>query len=185
MLWRICLLTLSLLVCACRGRGTFVPTAVKGTASEIVITSPAFAEGEMIPAEYTCQGKNSSPALEWSALPTGTQSLALICDDPDAPGATFVHWVLYALPATTRGLPAGIASQATLDNGAVQGKNGAQQTGYTGPCPPSGTHRYYFRLYALDNKPALQARATKAELLKAIEGHILGEGQLMGKYQKR
>ncbi len=150
----------------------------------IKITSSAFTEGNSIPADYTCQGKSSSPALAWSEFPAQTKSFALICDDPDAPSGTFVHWVLYNIPANVTQLPAGITTEQTLDNGAIQGKNGAGKFGYTGPCPPSGTHRYYFKVYALDSTLNLQPGATKDELLKAMQGHILDQGQLMGRYQK-
>ena len=151
----------------------------------MMITSPAFDQGGSIPAEYTCQGQNSSPALAWSEVPAGTKSLALICDDPDAPVGTFIHWVLYNIPADATGLPAGITSQEALENGAMQGVNGARKSGYTGPCPPSGTHRYYFKLYALDKVLDLKPGATRDQLLQAMEGHILAQGQLMGRYQKR
>lgn len=145
----------------------------------IVITSSAFKEGERIPVEYTCNGKNISPPLAWKDLPANTQSLALIVDDPDAPSGTWVHWVLYQVPAKTEGLPAGAADLG------IQGQNSSRKTGYSGPCPPAGKpHRYFFKLYALDISPELDPGATRAGLEKAMQGHILGQGQLMGTFSR-
>lgn len=148
------------------------------------LTSSAFAEGTMIPRKYTCDAEDTSPDLKWSGAPKGTQSLALICDDPDAPVGTWVHWVLFNIPADVTALPAGIPAEATLENGARQGKNDFRKLGYGGPCPPGGTHRYYFKLYALDTRLDLASGSSKAQLLAAMKGHILAEGQLMGKYQR-
>jgi Raf kinase inhibitor-like YbhB/YbcL family protein len=151
----------------------------------IKVVSSAFQEGGMIPADYTCDGKDISPPLSWSGVPEQAVTLALICDDPDAPLGTWVHWVLYNLPASVRELPAGVPPDERLANGAVQGRNDFRRLGYGGPCPPGGTHRYYFKLYALDKALDLKPGATKKELLKAMEGHILAEGQLMGRYKRR
>lgn len=151
---------------------------------EIKITSTAFEEGGMIPRKYTCQGEDISPPLSWDSVPDGTKSIALISDDPDAPVGTWVHWVLYNLPADTRELSENIPPQETLPNGAKHGMTDFGRIGYGGPCPPSGTHRYYFTIYALDIKIDLDAGATKKQLLKAMEGHILAHGQLMGRYKK-
>ncbi len=151
---------------------------------EIKITSTAFEEGGMIPRKYTCQGEDISPPLSWDSVPDGTKSIALISDDPDAPVGTWVHWVLYNLPADTRELSENIPPQETLPNGAKHGMTDFGRIGYGGPCPPSGTHRYYFTIYALDIKIDLDAGATKKQLLKAMEGHILAQGQLMGRYKK-
>lgn len=148
------------------------------------LTSPAFSEGEMIPARYTCDGSDISPALSWSGVPETAKSLALICDDPDAPMGTWVHWVLFNIPADAVGLPAEISSAATLENGARHGKNDFRRLGYGGPCPPGGTHRYFFKLYALDTGLNLDSGITKDQLLKAMQGHILAEAQLMGKYKR-
>jgi Raf kinase inhibitor-like YbhB/YbcL family protein len=153
---------------------------------EIRITSSAFAEGGLIPPKYTCDGEDISPPLGWSSVPDGTKSIALICDDPDAPLGTFVHWVLYNLPADTRELPENMPRDGVLPNGARQGTTDFGQTGYGGPCPPGGTHRYYFKIYALDaeiapNRPGFR----KNDLLKAMKGRILAEGQLMGKYRRQ
>jgi hypothetical protein len=151
---------------------------------KITINSTAFKEGGMIPKRYTCDGPNISPPLSWDSVPGGTKSLALICDDPDAPRGTWVHWVIFNLPANTKELSENIPPQQTFPNGAKQGRNDFGKIGYGGPCPPGGTHRYYFKLFALDNEINLEAGATKAELLKAMEGHILAEGQLMGRYKR-
>ncbi len=151
----------------------------------IKVLSSAFQEGGMIPADYTCDGRNISPPLSWSGIPEKVVTLALICDDPDAPVGTWVHWVLYNLPASVKELPAGIPPEGKPTSGAVQGKNDFRKPGYGGPCPPGGTHRYYFKLYALDKALDLKPGATKKELLKAMEGHILAEGQLMGRYKRR
>jgi len=148
------------------------------------ITSSAFSEDTMIPTRYTCDGPDVSPDLAWSGVPDTAQSLALICDDPDAPMGTWVHWVLFNIPAGTSGLPAEIPPDAVLENGARHGTNDFGRLGYGGPCPPGGTHRYFFKLYALDTEPDLASGITKAELLEAMEGHILAEAQLMGKYKR-
>ena len=152
---------------------------------EIKITSSAFEDGGLIPAKYTCDGADMSPPLQWDAVPEGARSVALICDDPDAPMGTFVHWVIFGLPAETRELAENIPSDETLPNGAKQGKSDFGRIGYGGPCPPSGTHRYFFKIYALDTEVGLAAGAAKGELLKAMEGHILGQGQLIGKYKRQ
>ncbi len=144
------------------------------------LTSPAFAEGESIPAIYTCSGEDISPELTWSEPPAGTQSFALIMDDPDAPAGTWVHWVLYNLPAGTRTLPEGY----TPESGVTAGKNSSGRSSYNGPCPPSGQHRYFFKLYALETILEADAGLDKSGLLTLMEGHVLGEGQLMGVYQK-
>lgn len=151
---------------------------------KIHITSPAFHEGKSIPSRYTCDGEDMSPPLEWGEVPAGTQSIALISDDPDAPMGVWVHWVLYNLPPDTRSLQEDMPPDEKLPNGALQGVTDFRRTGYGGPCPPSGTHRYYFKLYALDRKLDLGAGAAKNDLLKAMEGHILGEGMLMGVYKR-
>ncbi len=151
----------------------------------IKLTSTAFDEGGMIPSQYTCDGQNVSPPLAWSDLPEGTKTLALICDDPDAPRGTWVHWVVYQIPASERGLPENLPARETLDGGARQGTNDFKKPGYGGPCPPSGTHRYFFKLYALDASLDLASGATKDQLLKATEGHVLAHGQLIGRYARQ
>ena len=150
----------------------------------IQVESAAFKEGESIPAKYTCDGEDLSPGLSWTAPPEETESLALICDDPDAPVGTWVHWVIYNIPADTGALPEGVPTEKEVLTGAIQGKNDWGKIGYGGPCPPGGTHRYFFKLYALDGKLALEPGATKKELLAAMEGHVLARGQLMGTYKR-
>ena len=153
---------------------------------KIKLTSPAFAEGQAIPVKHTGQGDDASPALKWAEVPAGAKSLALICDDPDAPMGTWVHWVVYGLPANVTELAENTPAAEHLPNGARQGLNDFRRIGYGGPMPPAGRpHRYFFKLYALDTEIALKPGAKKADLLKAMEGHILAEGQLMGTYQRR
>jgi hypothetical protein len=152
---------------------------------DIIIKSPAFGEGQSIPEEYTCDGMNISPPLEWSNIPSGVVSLAIIFDDPDAPAGTWVHWVIYNIPSSERKISKGVPLLKELENGAVQGINSFGRTGYGGPCPPGGTHRYYFKIYALDTKLPSDPKATKESLLKAMSNHILTQGQLMGRYSRR
>ena len=152
---------------------------------EIKITSSAFEHEALIPPKYTCDGDDISPPLQWDTVPEATKSLALISDDPDAPMGTWVHWVLFNLPADTRELQENIPKDKILSNGARQGISDFRRIGYGGPCPPSGTHRYFFKIYALDTELALAAGAGKSDLLNAMEGHILAEGQLMGKYKRQ
>jgi len=160
-------------------------TATGSAAAVIELTSPGFGEGGMIPRENTCDGRDISPELQWAAVPEGSQSLALIVDDPDAPSGTFVHWVLYNLPPDRHELTENMPHDEILPNGARQGINDFGRIGYGGPCPPSGTHRYYFTLYALDTDLDLPAGETKARLLEAMDNHVLAKGQLMGKYQRQ
>ena len=154
----------------------------KGGTMELI--SSAFDEGGMIPGMYTCDGADVSPPLKWGALPDGTKSLALICDDPDAPVGTWVHWVYYDIPAGAEGLPEKVATDEHPTEGGTQGINDFRKMGYGGPCPPGGTHRYYFKLYALDTTLNLSSGATKKQLLKEMENHIIGQTQLMGKYRR-
>jgi hypothetical protein len=161
--------------------GPLSPTG--GNPMSFPLSSTSFDLGGMIPVKYTCDGDNRSPALTWSDLPVGTGSLALIAEDPDAPIGTFTHWVLYNLPATVSTLSEGLPKTATLQNGASQGVNDFRKTGYDGPCPPPGsTHRYYFRVYALDVAPTLPAGLKASELQKAIQGHVLGKAEWVGKF---
>ncbi len=148
------------------------------------IKSPAFGEGGMIPKQYTGDGADISPPLAWDPAPNQTKSFALIVDDPDAPMGTWVHWVIYDLAAAASGLPENVPHDKVLKSGAKQGINDFHKIGYGGPMPPSGTHRYYFKLYALDIELPLDPAATKAQLLSAMNGHILADGQLMGKYKR-
>ena len=149
------------------------------------VSSAAFQEGEVIPAKYTCQGQDISPPLTWSEPPAGTQSLSLIVDDPDAPVGVFTHWVIFNIPADSRGLSEAVPTQAELPSGALQGKNDFGRMGYAGPCPPSGrTHRYQFTVYALDSRLDLTAGVAKTQLLTAMQGHVLAQGELSGRYQR-
>lgn len=155
-----------------------------GKEMNINVGSTAFTEGGMIPKQYTCDGADMSPSLSWSRMPEGTKSIAVIADDPDAPGGMWVHWVVYNLPPDLTGLPENVPPQKTLANGGIQGQTDFRRIGYGGPCPPSGTHRYFFKVYALDAVLDLAPGAIKKRLLNAMEGHILAEGELMGKYKR-
>jgi len=157
----------------------------KARKMEIKVTSTAFEEGGLIPKQYTCDGADISPPLAWESIPEATKSIALIADDPDAPGKIWVHWVIYDLPADTRALPEHVPTLRTLPDGSRQGTNDFGKIGYGGPCPPSGTHRYYFKVYALDTTLGIDPGVKKADLLKTIESHILAKGQLMGKYARQ
>ncbi len=151
--------------------------------SNISMSAEAFKDGGNIPAVYTCDGRNISPTLTWSGIPAGTKSIALIVDDPDAPRGTFVHWVLFNIPPDARGLPEAMPETKTLKDGSRQGNTSYGEAGYGGPCPPPGKpHRYYFKVYALDTKLDLPAGAIKADVEKAMNGHILAKGEIMGKY---
>ena len=172
---------IALVAAACTGAETN-----EGKTMTIKLTSVAFEEGQPIPVQYTCDRDDISPPLKWSDAPAGTKSFALICDDPDAPSGTWVHWVVYGLPATTTELKEKVPPSETLPNGAKQGVNDFNKVGYGGPCPPGDKpHRYFFKIYALDTELSLKPRATRKDLLTAMEGHILGEGSVMGTYQRR
>jgi len=150
------------------------------------LTSDAFANGQSIPAKYSCIGKNISPALAWTEPPADTQSFALIVDDPDALGKTWVQWVLFNIAANLRSLQEGlpITGKNVDPNAIYVGNNSSGSAAYQGPCPPSGTHRYYFKLYALDVTISLLPGATKEQLLKEMDGHILAQAELMGIFSK-
>jgi hypothetical protein len=147
------------------------------------ITTTAFESEEMIPDRYTCEGADVSPPLSWSNAPEGTRSFALICEDPDAPGGTFTHWLLYNIPADRDELPEGVDAEPTLAWGGTQGRNDFGNVGYGGPCPPMGsTHRYYFRLYALDEQLDLPPGLSRAQLLGEVEDRALARTGTMGRY---
>src|SRR6056297_520042 len=148
------------------------------------LTSEAFVQDRPIPQKYSCDGNNVSPPLSWSDAPGATESYVLICDDPDAPGGTFVHWVYYNIPAEANSLPEAVANDPQPGQGGLQGKNSFGKSGYGGPCPPGGTHRYFFTLYALDFTVDAPAGLDKQKLLKAIDGHVMAEAQLMGTYSR-
>jgi Raf kinase inhibitor-like YbhB/YbcL family protein len=178
-------LTAVLFLSACLGGDQEPPPLVPAGAATLQVSSAAFDNGGLIPAKYTCAGEDFSPPLGWDNVPEGVRSMALLVEDPDAPGGTWVHWVLYALPAEARELAEGVEPSETTGGGAQQGTNDFNRNGYSGPCPPGGSsHRYFFRLYALDAELSLGGDAEKADLLKAMEGHILGVGQVMGTYQR-
>ncbi len=149
------------------------------------LNSSAFSQGRAIPTKYTCDGKDVSPPLTWTETPPGTKSLALIADDPDAPMGTWVHWVIYNLPPAMRQLPEELPTDGRLPDGTIQGKTDFGRPGYGGPCPPSGTHRYFFHLFALDTTLALPPASTSKQLKAAMQGHILAEAQLMGTYRRK
>jgi Raf kinase inhibitor-like YbhB/YbcL family protein len=160
--------------------------AEKAGKDRMQLTSTAFTEGAAIPAKHTCDAKNVSPPLKWSGVPPGAKSLALIADDPDAPAGTWVHWVLYDLPATTTELAEDMPKSQYVAGGAKQGLNDFRHLGYGGPCPPPGKpHRYFFKLYALDTVLDLKPGITKKDLERAMEKHILAQAHLMGTYQRK
>lgn len=155
----------------------------------IRLQSPAFADGEAIPKVYTCDGKDVSPPLEWSGVPDAARSLALVVEDPDAPRGTWTHWVIFDIPASVKGLGEGVPAHervtvAAAGEAALQGVNDFKKIGYGGPCPPSGTHRYVFHLFALDAELGLGPKATRQDVLRSVKGHVLAEGELMGRYSR-
>lgn len=152
--------------------------------NKIILKSRSFQEGGMIPEKFTCQGDDVSPQLSWEAVPDGTKTFALICDDPDAPSGNFVHWVVFNIPADARNLNENLLKQKQLSDNIKQGINDFGSIGYGGPCPPA-LHRYYFKIYALDIELKSEAGISKADLLKAMGGHIIAQGQLMGKFKKK
>jgi Raf kinase inhibitor-like YbhB/YbcL family protein len=150
----------------------------------IKVKSTVFGEGNPIPKRYACDGLNVSPPLEMSGVQESAKSLAIICEDPDAPSGVWTHWVIFNIPPESKTLPEGVEMDELLEDGSKQGLNDSGMVGYSGPCPPGGTHRYYFRVYALDSKLDLPPRISKQELLNAMEGHVLDKGQLMGLYSR-
>jgi Raf kinase inhibitor-like YbhB/YbcL family protein len=163
-------------------------TAMAGAAAAgmFQISSPSFKQGEPIPSQFTCDGKSISPALDWTNAPAGTRSFAIIVDDPDAPSGTWVHWVYYNVPSGSTGARENFPRPASPPQGGSQGVNSFKKVGYDGPCPPGGSpHRYYFRLYALDTLVQLKPKATRSDLDAAMEGHILGQAELMGTYRRK
>ncbi len=147
------------------------------------LATPAFSQGGAIPVKYTCSGADVSPPLQWTAPPAGAKSLALVVDDPDAPSGTWIHWLLYNIPARAGGLREGLSTSPQLSRGMLQGRNSFGKIGYGGPCPPRGqVHRYFFRLYALDTMLPLKAGASRAELDSAMQGHLRGQAECMGRF---
>lgn len=175
---RLSLIGLVFLLVGCRSDSGEV-SQEEEAAMAIVLTSSAFGEGESIPGKYTCDGEDLSPPLSWSGVPDAAKSLVLIVDDPDAPGGTFVHWVLFDLSADIKELPEGIKGVG------VEGVNDFRRRGYNGPCPPRGSvHRYFFKIYALDGKLNLAAGASKRDVERAMQGHVLAQGQMTGRYRR-
>ena len=179
---KILVLLLALLLAACNTAAA--SPSPQEAPMALTLSSSAFAEGKSIPDEFSCKGRNISPALAWTDAPASTVSFALIVDDPDAPVGTFTHWVIYNMPAASQSLAKAVAHQPTFDDGAAQGRNSGNHQYYDGPCPPSGTHRYFFRLYALDTRLELPPGATADQVRKAMQGHILAQGELMGTFSK-
>lgn len=179
------LFALSLGVWLMSGCGSTAQPPVSAPEAELELKSAALDPGETIPERYTCDGEDISPPLTWGDPPANTESFALIVDDPDAPIGTWVHWVLFNIPSDRRALPGDVPAQERLSDGSVQGKNSWGRIGYGGPCPPSGsTHEYAFKLYALDTMLEVDPGAKKNEVLNAVEGHILAEGQLAARYSR-
>jgi Raf kinase inhibitor-like YbhB/YbcL family protein len=169
----------------CRRRFSAPQSGAAGKKMSFSISSSDFNKGADIPSKFTCDGANISPELSWSDPPPATRAFALIADDPDAPGETFTHWVLFNLPGSSRGLPQNVNKIDELPDGTRQGRNGFGKIGYGGPCPPAGKpHRYFFRLSALDTKLDLEPAAAKEELQQAMRGHILASAELMGTYRR-
>lgn len=179
-------LLLSLTSCAENGAESqqqSEPPKKEATVMALDISTSAFENGQRVPVRHTADGEDFSPPLSWSTPPAGTGSFTLICDDPDAPMGTWVHWVIFNIPADSTALPEGVPADDSLPDGSIQGRNSWGRAGYGGPSPPPGKpHRYYFQLYALDTALSLDSKAKKQDVLKAMEGHILAEGQVMGIY---
>jgi Raf kinase inhibitor-like YbhB/YbcL family protein len=173
---------LGVVLCSCQKNEPARPEG--DVPMKLSVTSPAFEHGGKIPPQYTADGADISPPLQWQGVPSEARSLALICDDPDAPMGTWVHWLVWNIPPDSTGLPEGVPAEMTLEDGARQGKTDFGRVGYGGPAPPSGTHRYYFKVYALDTMLNLPAGATKPQLEKAMQGHIIAQGELMGTYSR-
>ena len=183
----VCFVALSLMVSSCNATETQDESSAteEDAIMTIGLSSSAFKEGDKIPIKYTCDGQDISPALIWDEPPQPTESLALIVDDPDAPGGVFTHWVLFNIPVNIYQFREDVPTQEQLENGALQGRNDFGRTGYGGPCPPSGgSHRYRFTIYALDQRLNLKAGASRKQVVDAMQGHILAQGQLTGTYQR-
>lgn len=182
---KIIILAAALLLVSCKDTNQNNTKRQGAKKMDIKITSTAFKDGGMMPSKYTCDGKNISPPLQWDKVPAETKSIALISDDPDAPMGTWVHWVLFNLPPQRTQLPEDFPTDEILADGTRQGVTCFGTTGYGGPCPPSGTHRYFFKIYALDIEIDAVSVIDKDELTRKMEGHILAQGQLMGKYKRK
>jgi Raf kinase inhibitor-like YbhB/YbcL family protein len=180
---RFFLLIIGFLLCL---PGPCTPAAEASGKTSMQLTSPAFKEGESIPEKHTCDGKDTSPPLVWAGAPAQTKSFVLITDDPDASGGTWNHWVLFDIAAANHELAEDLPKSQYLPGGARQGLNSFKRLGYGGPCPPAGKpHRYFFKLYALNLKLDLKPGVLKQDIERAMAQHIIGEGQLMGTYQRK
>ncbi|MGF1515007.1 MAG: YbhB/YbcL family Raf kinase inhibitor-like protein [Elainellaceae cyanobacterium] len=180
---RLACATLGLALAGCRLLRPELPDPLQQPGvGTMAIASAAFGPNELISVEYTCDGEDISPPLSWQGVPAAAESLVIIVDDPDAPGGTFVHWVLYNLSADELALPAAVPPAAELEQGRRQGKNDFGNLGYGGPCPPRGTHRYRFKVYALEQPLTLEAGATKRQVIEAMSEHVLAGGELVGRY---
>jgi Raf kinase inhibitor-like YbhB/YbcL family protein len=164
---------------------SFPSSGEKGGPMALIVESSVFGHNHRIPSKYTCDGLNISPPIAWKNIPEGTKSIVLIADDPDAPAGIWVHWVCYDLPPPVVALPEGVQAADTLAQGGKQGRTDFGNVGYGGPCPPSGTHRYFFKVYALDCMLGLSPGKTKQEIERAMKGHILGQGELIGTYSRK
>jgi len=182
--WKAISFLLALVLAGAGGAAAKKAQSKKTPKTTLRMDTSSFPKGGKIPDKYTCKGQNISPEISWKGLPPGTQSLVLICDDPDAPTQTWVHWVMYNIPANVYELTEAFPADDKMPNGILQGVNDFNKIGYGGPCPPSGMHRYYFKLYALDRFLEMAAGAGKDQVLKALKGHQLGFTQIMGLYGK-
>jgi len=180
----VCFVLAFMLGCAAPQQGAKPESVGKALPSGMVLTSTAFKDGELIPEKYSGYGENVSPDLAWTQVPEGVRSFALICRDPDAPGGTFYHWVVFNISDTLRQLPEGLKRAPALRFGGTQGMNSFRKVGYDGPKPPMGTHRYYFDLYALDMAWMLDQTTTADQMLEKMKGHMLAQATLMGKYAR-
>jgi Raf kinase inhibitor-like YbhB/YbcL family protein len=183
-MWRIALAAMCLLGACVGARGE----GKEDSMTAFTISSPSFRNNQPMPSKHSCEGEDASPSLKWEGAPEGTKSFALICDDPDAPGGVWTHWVIYGISAKTSELPENIAKADTVvaPGGARQGVNDFGRVGYGGPCPPRGhgAHHYHFKLIALDTEPGLASGVTRRQLEQAIRGHILAQAELIGTYQR-
>jgi hypothetical protein len=180
----VCSSVVLIFACAAPQKGGKAETTDKAVRTGMLLVSTAFNDGELIPTKYSGYGENVSPDLAWAQVPDGVRSFAMICRDPDAPGGTFYHWVVFNIPDSVRQLPEGLGHAAALRFGGTQGMNSFGRVGYDGPKPPMGTHRYYFDLYAFDVTFLLDQTATAGRILKAMKGHVLAQASLMGKYAR-
>lgn len=160
------------------------PKTSTSTVPQMTLTSPAFESGQPLPARFSCNGEGASPPFNIEDVPAAAESIAFIMEDPDAPNGTFTHWIIWNWPAAEPNIPAALPTQSKFNNGAIQGKNSSGKIGFTPPCPPNGTHRYYVKAYALNTLLDLPLSSHKKDLLAAMKGHILAQGSLMTTYHK-